>query len=160
MSSARKTPSVRKITSTPSKKIEVNVPGVVMEKINKTWNFLWDKNCPFGSLYIWVMIGLGLYYLFWLPDLTLELSQDGTLDTRKVNKTLRGFLLITVIVGGFIGYYIIRKGCTSAGPGWAILWFIISLIVVLVCIQVILGLSDKVSIPNAYELVKQINKKN
>jgi hypothetical protein len=157
MSTVRKSATFKK-TPTPSKKFEVHVPGAVMEKLDKTWNFLWDKSCPFGSLYIWFMVGLGLYYLFWLPDLNLTLSQDGTLDTRKVDKTLRGFLLLSVIISSIVGYYIVRKGCINAGPSWAFLWFLIALVITSVITQLILALAEKVSIPNAYDLLKQINK--
>lgn len=137
--------------------VVLNVPNVITDQVNSVFNFLWDKTCPFGSLYVWIMTYLGLYYLFWLPEINLKL-QDGTLTTRKVDKTLRGWLFLSVLASTVLGYLIIKKGCNNAGPSWAFIWFIIALIVSFAITQIILSLTENVTVPNALELVKAINK--
>ena len=143
----------------PDKQVKLNIPGSVIDTANKIWEFLWNKSCPFGSMYIWIMIGLAFYYMFWLPDLTLNYNQyDGTLVTKKINKTLRGYLVLSVVISTGVGYYIIRKGCVNAGPGWAVLWFFVALIMATIITQIILALTENITIPGAVDLLRQVTK--
>ena len=134
----------------------ISVPAVVVDKYNQAKSYLWDKTCPFGSFYMWLMVLLGLYYLFFLPTTSVKVSGN-TAQVIQVTTALRGFLFLATLVSGVVGYYIIKRGCATAGSWWAVLWFLISLFVSGVIITLILAASQKISLPNAASLLQQIN---
>ena len=152
------------LTRPPVPKIDpaaISVPGVVVTKANQAFNFLWDKDCPFGSLYIWFIVVLALYYLFWIPELTLNVDVgNNKIVPRKIDKKLRGFLFLGTVVSGIIGYLIIRQGCQSAGPAWAFLWFLVALGLTGIVITLAMMGTNNYSLPQAAEMLNQINKLN
>ena len=167
MSAKAKTPSVRRTPtpqvpfsthrpSTPAKTITMTVPEPVIDKLNSVWTFIYDKNCPFGSIFMWLMGFLAVFYLFILPDMTLNLKDNGTLVTKKVDRTLRGWLFISVIASALAGHFIIKNGCATAGVGWSFLWFLVALLVTMLLTQLILSFAENISIPNAVDFIKQV----
>jgi hypothetical protein len=138
MSAKRPSPT----SHSPAKRVSLTttIPGVVIDAGNNIKNHLWDANCPFASLYIWLMAATSLYYLVGLADNQVYLDKDGvTIRVEKVTRTLRWWLFTSALAMTVLGYYAIKKGCSSAGSGWAGLWFVGSMILARVVFVLILA---------------------
>jgi len=108
--------------------LSTTVPNYVIDTGKRLGGYLWDTSCPFGSLYVWMMVLSGLYYLTSLPDNYVYLDKDGqTIRVEKVTRTLRWWLVSSAVIMTGVGYFLIRRGCTNAGSLWAGLWFIAAL---------------------------------
>jgi hypothetical protein len=138
---------------------DLKVPDAVIDTGKQIWTKLWDKDCPFASLYIWIIIVLALYYLFWLPEITLHTSAD-TIVGKKVDKNIRGYLLLSLILSGLAGYYIIRQGCKSAGPYWSILWFFVALLITYILTQLILASTLQITVADSSKILNDIQYKS
>lgn len=119
----------RSTSSGESVKFETFVPNSVIDITKSIGNYVWDSSCPFGSLYVWLMVFSGIYYLVGLPNNHVYLDKDETtIRVEKVTRTLRWWLFSSTVIMAVLGYILIRKGCVSAGSGWAGLWFIAAVV--------------------------------
>jgi hypothetical protein len=139
-----------------STKITVAVPKAVTEKATQLWNLIYDKDCPFASIYIWIAVLLCIYYTFFLPSVKLNVSDD-SINGKSVDGKLRVILVVVTLISAVIGRLIIRKGCETAGSGWAVLWFIVAVVVSGVIAMIILAAAENITIPNAGQILKQLS---
>jgi hypothetical protein len=142
----------------PKTGANLKIPTAVVDTFDNIVNRIWDKKCPFGSLYLWILFFLSIYYLFFIPEIQLDVHKDGkTIDHKTVDKNLRGYLFLTVVGSGIVGYYIVNKGCSSAGEIWSGLWFLVALAITMVALQLVLAARENVTIPQGVDLLRQIN---
>ena len=140
----------------------VEVPGEIVDKVKTVanqLNFLWDPVCPFRSLYIWLMIFMVVYYTAWVPDTFYEIHDDNkSLKATTVTPKDRVYLVLSILFGGFVGSRIIQEGCNRVGPLWAILWFLVALMIPTFFSQIALAFAEKSTLPSALVLLDAINK--
>jgi hypothetical protein len=139
----------------------IAVPAAVTQKLNYIQSLLWSKDCPFLSLYLWIVLIIGLYYAFWLPEMSLEVDMgNNVIKPRKITQTVRGFLVLGTIVSGAVGYIVIKQGCQTAGPAWSFLWFLVALALTGLVTSIVLLGTEKYTLPQAASLLSAINKLN
>lgn len=110
-------------------KIETTIPNYVIDTAKQIGDYVWDKSCPFGSLYVWFMVFSSIYYLVGLPNHYVYLDKDETtIRVEKVTRPLRWWLFSSAIIVTVLGYFLIRQGCAGAGSIWAGLWFVAALV--------------------------------
>lgn len=140
----------------------VEVPGELVDRVKTVTNqlnFLWDPVCPFRSLYIWLMIFMVIYYTAWVPDTFYEIHDDKkSLKETNVTSRDRVYLVLSVLIGGWVGSRIIQEGCNRVGPLWAILWFLVALMIPTFLSQIALAFVEKKTLPSALVLLDAINK--
>lgn len=154
-SSIRKTPTLQRV---PTVQKTVSIPTSVVDKVQSTVKVLWDQSCPLGAVYLWITVFLAVYYMFWMPETTLSLKQDdGTVSARTVTKTTRGFLVLATLLSGVVGFWIIKRGCISAGTTWSVLWFVVASVLGMVITQLILAASEHITIPDAGRMLRQLS---
>lgn len=123
LSASRPTNSGDRIT------VQTTVPHYVIDSAKRVKNWVWDSTCPFGSLYVWLMVFYSLYYLIGLPQNYVYLDKDETtIRVEKVTRPLRWWLFSSSIIMAVLGYFLIRQGCANAGSMWAGLWFVAALV--------------------------------
>jgi uncharacterized membrane protein YeiB len=155
----RRTPTASKNRLASGADAMIRVPAVVVTKVENSLSVLWDKNCPFASLYLWICAFLALYYLFWMPDVSVEVDMGNQqVKTRHVDKKLRGLLFMGTIASAFIGHKIIRNGCVAAGSGWSFLWFLVALALIGVVISLFMMASGKYTLAGASDMLRQIDR--
>lgn len=117
--------AIRKTPRGEHFKLEGTIPNYVKDSAKKFSDYVWDSQCPFASLFVWIMVMISIYYLVGLPNNVVYLDKDETtIRVEKVTRTLRWWLFTSNIIMTVLGYYIIYKGCAGAGSMWAGLWFI------------------------------------
>jgi hypothetical protein len=143
----------------PHKKYSVSVPQSIVSGAKTLLKTLLDEECPLASIFIWLNVYLVIYYLFFLPDFTLHVKEDNqTVVAKKTTKELRGWLVLAVVLSTIAGTWIIKRGCVRAGPWWAIIWFLVALLIRIMITELILASVEHVSLPGGWELLKQVDK--
>ena len=98
--------------------------------VRKGVNFLYDRTCPMASFFVWLAGFSAIYYGFLMPQEQVHINRDNkTVKVVKTNPGLRTTLVFGSLVAAWIGWKIIKQGCKSAGPVWAIGYFVVALIV-------------------------------
>lgn len=153
MSSARRTPTQKPVTLD----MKVNVPPTVVDTGKDLWARVWDADCPFASLFLWISIIMGIYYLAVMPELSVRVEDKGKVEATRVSQSLRAWLFFTVLFCGLLGYKIIQQGCTKVGPAWSVLWFVAALILTGFVTRLVLASVQRVTLSQASDILRQMD---
>ena len=136
--------------------LSLTVPPAVSTMGKQILDKIWNSSCPFASLFVWIQVLLGIYYLFLMPDVNVKIDQD-QIKAEKVTRSVRGWLFVISIGCAFFGYMIISQGCDKAGPQWAIIWFLAAIIFSWFITRLILASVEKTTLTNASNMLKSMN---
>lgn len=121
----------------------------------------YDQDCPLSSFFVWVVIFVAIYFLFWMPDNQVILRTQHTKPFRiiKVSGRLRSVLALSTLLGGVVGYYVVKQGCSDQKGRslWSVLWFFVSLVVLSLISQVCLAFAEKITLSDASTLMKELS---
>jgi hypothetical protein len=149
--STRRT-ATRTATRSSPQKFQKKIHQSMQNVISK----IWDYNCPFASIYVWILVAAGLYFFF-MPSRSLQVHDNGTkITARSVDQKMRAYLLIATAVSGFLGYIFIKSGCSKVGARYSFLWFMIALVLAYFFAQLFLASTDNVSISDAGNILQQL----
>ena len=151
--------SIKKSSTLPDTKpvnLSVTVPPAVSSIGKQILDTIWDSSCPFASLFVWIQVLMGIYYLFLMPDINVKIEQD-QVKAEKVTRSVRGWLFIVSIGCAIFGYMTISQGCEKAGPQWAVLWFLAATIFSWFITRLILASIEKTTLTNASNMLKAMN---
>ena len=156
--SARRASAVRS-AATPKPvrlDVKVDVPPTVVKTGRDLWARVWNDDCPFASLFLWITSILGLYYLFIMPELDVQMQKD-KVEATRVSHSLRAWLFVTMVFCGLVGYNIIQQGCTKAGPAWSLLWFVAASLLTWFITRLVLASVQRVTLSQASDILKQMD---
>ena len=154
--STRRRSAFRTTPSNKGLKVEMTVPPKVTDFFKTVWSKVWDASCPFASLFLWMMVAMALYYLFLMPSVSVKI-EDNNVKAVKVTRTLRGWLFLTTLLGGFIGFNIIRQGCEKAGSQWSVIWFVSAFALTWIITRLVLASVEKISLSDASTLMQKLD---
>lgn len=122
--------------------------------MGKIGSMLWSKECPFASLFVYMMILKTVYYLFLMPEVTVNLKDD-KVHAEKVSQSLRSWLVLATVVSGLIGWFLIKRGCDEARPYMGFVWFLVALVLNMFISRILLASIDRITLAQASEILKQ-----
>lgn len=121
-------------------------------------DLVWNKDCPWSSLFLFLALSMTIYYLFLMPEIEVKLKENKEVQAHKVTYTLRAWLAVTTAVGGFVGALFIRQGCTTTNSQVAsFLWFAGAWLALWVLTRLVLAGVEKTTLAQASELLKQLS---
>lgn len=126
-------------------------------------NILYNAKCPIASFYVWIVIFMMIYFVAWMPEQTLEVDKNSkNVKVIKVDGKLRSVLVLSVIAGGIIGYYIVNQGCKSLGERslWSIVWFLVALTVMGLVLQIGLAYAERIQLSTAGDVLRYLENTN
>lgn len=123
--------------------------------------WLADSDCPMASVMVWAGILMAFYYAYIMSADKIKRAEQ-SVKVSKISGNVRATLALVWLIGGVVGWYIVKSQCTRSGNDWKqVIWGLLVFVGLgLVSVLVLALTQDQWKISTAAEFVNYLNKQS